>query len=349
MNNKKSYFAAANGFSGFRSYFDEIFSPEKYERLYILKGGPGTGKSSFMRAVKNKVEESGAECEEILCSSDPKSLDGIICEKNNKKIAILDGTAPHERDAQLPGAIDEIINLGESWDSRWLSSQREKIYSLCKEKKRAYKNAYSYLSIAGAANTEICKMAEVMYRREIAKKRIKNIAEEFLRDKSADIDTRLITAFSKDGEVRLNTPFLVAEKVFSVSSEREICHLFMNDLSIELVRCGAKFTRFPSVFDDKKTEGVFLHETRTAYIIGADGEALDLSELCSSDKRVDSEGAKLLKRIESDSLCEASRWFGIASDFHFRLEEIYSRSMNFDKNEEIIGRKLEEIYAILEL
>lgn len=349
MENEKRYFAAANGFSGFRSYFDEIFSPENYDRIYILKGGPGTGKSSFMKKIKNEATERGAECEEILCSSDPNSLDGIICEKNSKKIAILDGTAPHERDAKIPGAIDEIINLGESWDSRWLCSQREKILSLSKEKKRAYKNAYSYLSIAGAANAEICKTSGEMYKQKNAKNKIKSIAELFSTGKTPKSSTRLITSFSKDGEVRLNTYSIVADKVFSVSCEREICHLFMGDLTEELVRRGIDFTRFPTVFDDKKTEGVFIHETKTAYIVDGDGEALDLSEISSTDKRVDLEGAKLLKRIESDSLLEASRWFGIASDFHFRLEEIYSRSMDFEKNEKIICRKLKEISAILEL
>jgi Mrp family chromosome partitioning ATPase len=45
----KKFFAAANTEMGFRSLFDEIFAPEKFRRIYILKGGPGTGKSTLMR------------------------------------------------------------------------------------------------------------------------------------------------------------------------------------------------------------------------------------------------------------------------------------------------------------
>ena len=36
---KYSFFAAANGYSGFRSYFDKIFNPKDYDAIYILKGG----------------------------------------------------------------------------------------------------------------------------------------------------------------------------------------------------------------------------------------------------------------------------------------------------------------------
>ena len=41
------YFAAANTYKGFISYFDTVFDPEKVSRLYVLKGGPGTGKTAL--------------------------------------------------------------------------------------------------------------------------------------------------------------------------------------------------------------------------------------------------------------------------------------------------------------
>ena len=42
---EKKYFAAANTVDGFVSYYDEIFV--KCSRVYIIKGGSGTGKSYF--------------------------------------------------------------------------------------------------------------------------------------------------------------------------------------------------------------------------------------------------------------------------------------------------------------
>ena len=129
-NGIKKYFAAANGFYGFRSYFGTVFDRKEFDRVYILKGGPGTGKSTIMKRILAAFEENGFDCEIILCSSDPSSLDGVIIKTNETKVAILDGTAPHEEDTRYPGAIDEIINLGEAWNEKTLINHRDEIVNL---------------------------------------------------------------------------------------------------------------------------------------------------------------------------------------------------------------------------
>ena len=141
MINGDVFFAAANGYDGFISYFEKIFDPRDFARIYILKGGPGTGKSSLMRKISREISSKGGICESILCSSDKDSLDGIICTNNEAKIAIIDGTAPHERDPQLPGTKDELINLGDHWDKRWLCAKQNEILELNLEKKNAYRKA----------------------------------------------------------------------------------------------------------------------------------------------------------------------------------------------------------------
>jgi hypothetical protein len=45
------YFAASNSKDGFVSYFHECFDRPEIEKLYIIKGAPGTGKSKFMKDV----------------------------------------------------------------------------------------------------------------------------------------------------------------------------------------------------------------------------------------------------------------------------------------------------------
>ena len=46
-----SYFMAANSGKGFFSLFDEIYYPREGWKLFIIKGGPGTGKSSVMKQI----------------------------------------------------------------------------------------------------------------------------------------------------------------------------------------------------------------------------------------------------------------------------------------------------------
>ena len=79
------YFAAANGYKGFKSYFPTIFNPREYDKIFILKGGPGTGKSTIMKSIANELYDNGAKVESIHCSSDPQSLDGVIIDYNQKK------------------------------------------------------------------------------------------------------------------------------------------------------------------------------------------------------------------------------------------------------------------------
>ena len=87
------YFMGANTPFEFISKFDDLYDPINGFKVYILKGGPGTGKSGLMKAIASHFEEDGKCVHRIFCSSDPSSLDAVLVE--DKKICILDGTAPH--------------------------------------------------------------------------------------------------------------------------------------------------------------------------------------------------------------------------------------------------------------
>ena len=88
-----SYFLGSNSYKGFWSLYDEFVNLPEIRRLYIIKGGPGCGKSTFMKTIADAVKEAGYDVERILCSADPDSLDGIYIPALH--IAYVDGTAPH--------------------------------------------------------------------------------------------------------------------------------------------------------------------------------------------------------------------------------------------------------------
>ena len=86
------YFLGANSPAGFYSLYDHLLPPERARAIYILKGGPGCGKSTLMRKIGAWAEESGLETEYILCSGDPDSLDAVVFPALS--VALVDGTAP---------------------------------------------------------------------------------------------------------------------------------------------------------------------------------------------------------------------------------------------------------------
>ena len=69
-------FLGGNTCRGFYSLY-EGFPPDKTAFLHILKGGPGTGKSGFMKRLAAEAEARGYDVQTVLCSGDPDSLDGV--------------------------------------------------------------------------------------------------------------------------------------------------------------------------------------------------------------------------------------------------------------------------------
>ena len=88
-----TYFLGANSFGGFASLYEDLTASPNVSRLYILKGGAGCGKSSFMKRIAEAATERGLSVERVLCSGDPSSLDGVFIPA--LRLAYVDGTAPH--------------------------------------------------------------------------------------------------------------------------------------------------------------------------------------------------------------------------------------------------------------
>jgi hypothetical protein len=300
-----------------------------------------------MRKILGMVKSRGAVCESILCSSDKDSLDGIICENGDRRIAILDGTAPHERDTAVPGAVDEIVNLGENWDKRWLESRRGEISDLNTEKKAAYATAYSYLRMAGCASREARKF---VLNEKIVKnvKSAANSLAEDLKYSRGNKKVRLVNSFGKQGHYRLDTLEEAAKKRYTLIGDKALTSLFMNQVSDTLSLRSANLTVSPSSLEKDDIDALFIGGEDISISRISGGEVIDLSEFSVSDALTD-ERMKNMRDVEASALESAKRWFGIASDLHFRLEEIYKTSMNFDQNERIIVEKSEEISEILGL
>lgn len=111
MTTARTLFPGAMGPEGFISCFDHLMDDALLRRKLILKGGPGVGKSTFMRRVHAALCANGEPSTLYFCSGDPDSLDGVAV--SHAGLLILDGTAPHIVDPEIPGARDSIINLGE--------------------------------------------------------------------------------------------------------------------------------------------------------------------------------------------------------------------------------------------
>lgn len=138
-------FPGGNTSQGFYSYYDYLLEKGS-NRIFVVKGGPGVGKSSLMKKIGNSLAELGYDLEFHHCSSDNNSLDGIAVLEVG--VVMVDGTAPHIVDPKYPGGLDEIINMGEFWDIENMRANKDKIIASTTEVGRLFARAYRYLGAA---------------------------------------------------------------------------------------------------------------------------------------------------------------------------------------------------------
>lgn len=139
----KRVFPGGNTAYGFYSLYNYIIGPDA-TRIMIIKGGPGVGKSTFMKKIGDELLNRGFDLEYHHCSGDNDSIDGLVVP--SIKVALIDGTAPHIVDPKNPGAVDEIIHLGDYWNEKGMREHREDIIEANREVGRLFKKGYSYLA-----------------------------------------------------------------------------------------------------------------------------------------------------------------------------------------------------------
>lgn len=148
----RKLFPGGNTSVGSYPLFDYII-PENVNRIFCLKGGPGVGKSSMMKKISKEFVDNGYDVELFYCTSDPSSLDGVVIKELG--VVLLDGTAPHIVDPKNPGAIDEIVNLGEYWNLEGIEKDKDDIIACNKDIGNSFKRAYKFLSSAAPIYRDI--------------------------------------------------------------------------------------------------------------------------------------------------------------------------------------------------
>ena len=147
------YFLGANAPGGFYSLYDQLLPRGEARAVYILKGGPGCGKSTLMRWVGQTMAEEGLPTETILCSGDPDSVDGVYVPA--WQVAYVDGTAPHVREVPFPAASGAYLDLGQFYRCEELVPKLPELMRLTERYRAHYARAYDELRQAKALHDEL--------------------------------------------------------------------------------------------------------------------------------------------------------------------------------------------------
>lgn len=349
---KRSYFAASNSRNGFFSYYPECFDRSDVDRVWAVKGGPGTGKSRFLCDLAEASERRGWRAEYIYCSSDPDSLDGVILSGNGRRIALLDATAPHLFEPSLPGAREEIVNLGEFWNGEALAARKEEIRELNEKKKAAYRTAYRFLSAYGELSDERDAMLSPYLRSGALRTAAAKLLREVPPEDAYSAVPALIHSVGMRGRVALDTYFAEANRRYLIEDCRGSAWRLLREL---LAVCAEKRLRVRVSYDPvlpDHPDGLFLCGSGIAFVTDAGGMGEGFS--CRRIRMrtwIDVAGMREIRlrwnhteQLRRAMLGEAEDALARVREYHFGLEKIYSSAMDFEAKEAFTARFCRELF-----
>ena len=332
--NTEKYFLAANSCRGFVSEFASNCDSEYH--TYIIKGGPGTGKSSFMKKVFECSNKDAVLCP---CSSDPDSLDAIIIKES--KIMLLDGTAPHTVDPKYPAVCEEILNFGEFWDSEKLKRKAE-IIEITDRNKALHKTASRYIVAAGELLEDNYKTAAACCNFKKCKAFAEKLCKGFFTktNRSPKETVRFLSGITPKGFVSFpetvtknDNVIIFEDDFFAVSS------FILKYIRDKAIQNGYEIITLKNPFFPELIDHIIIPElslcfaTENRFIsFNCDTRRLHSRRFYDSHLLHQSKNRIKFNRRTADELLQ-SAYFTLneAKKVHDELEKHYINAMNFEK------------------
>lgn len=357
----QNYFAGGNTARGFYSLYDS--SLQGLSRLFILKGGPGTGKSSLMKKIGNEWREKGYDVQFLHCSSDNKSIDGVLIPKLNA--GIVDGTAPHVIEPKAPGAVEEYVNLGEAWDSGKLLEHKETILQLSENISEAFNSAYSLFAEALKIHDEWEKIYIENMDFEKANELTNRLKERFFGDDTSSagigrVYDRFLGAATPVGAVDFvpNLTETVGKRYFIKGRPGSGKSTMLKKIAAEAQSRGYDVEVYHCGFDPHSLDMVIVRELDFAIFDSTapheyfpereTDEIVDMyAELITpgTDEKYAAEIEDVGGRYKA-KMDEAIASLAHAKVLRDQLESIYIKAMDFTKVDDIAGRVKKEIESL---
>ena len=353
---EKNYYAAANSCKGFFSLFGSIFSPEKLKKIYILKGGPGCGKSTAIKRVSQKATELGYAVENYYCSSSPSSYDGVIIPELS--CAVLDGTAPHTVDPKYPGVCENIINLGEAWNIEKANEINTITRELTARKNSAYKKAYAYLSSCmSAREVKMNCIAPCILENKMIRAVERLCSKYKFKANTSECKEVFTDCVSGYGNIHLDTFERHSEIKYFIRDYADISSIFLDTLSYELIKRGARLTIAVDPLYPEQYKGIFVNDLNLSFTMYNDDycrnldkrqipyKIINLARFCATAQfKRNKVFYKYADKSEKILMNGAIKQLSIAASTHDEIEKYYYSITDFSVTNKITEDLLNKIF-----
>lgn len=349
------FFLGANTPKGFYSYYDYLISQKSARKIYCIKGGPGTGKSTFMKKIAGEVIKKGADVEYAHCSSDPDSLDGIIIKPCN--IAFVDGTSPHIVDPKTPGAVDTILHLGSCWRSEEIARHKEAIMRTKSKISECFEFAYRHLGAARLLQENIDETsrkslngnAHSLFLEDIM---FKEFAEIPVSHTRGDVRKLFASGITPKGIINFSDTVLKGYKTYILKGYcgkclDEICNIAVSrGFDAECYYCP--------FYPDEKIDYLLIPKLNLAFSVSnkyhsfEDGDVVDFNEFASKYMLETYREERAFSQNQVDALINhAVESIQKAKKYHDELEQYYIPAMDFEKIDMLFEKTMQEVLEFI--
>lgn len=340
--NMERYFLGNNTGRGFvENYRSEL---EGKRKTVLLKGGPGTGKSSMLKKIAKEARDKGYEYELWYCSGDPNSLDGVYIKDTNA--VVMDATAPHATGADLPVMRDKIYDLANSISYDKILPHREEIENCLKIKKTHFMRAYQHLKCALCHYQNQIELESIGLDKQnirayaaVVSTEIKSMTRQL---KNVDIRRNVFTnAICPSGE-SVFYDHLRDKKVFKVVGNEAATNVFFEELA-GLVWGG---TVILDALDANNIRGLLLSDVAvvcdTGHLNDKIYESINLGVYENGDRR---EGAEEENNSVVLEIAFAVEQLNRARAAHLNAEKYFIGAMDFDNNARIYEQIRKDVFC----
>lgn len=344
------FFLGSNTKQGFIPLFQQLRDPAYGNCCYILKGGPGSGKSTLMKRLAMALEEKGHVIEYIYCASDSHSLDAFI--DYNANISVVDGTAPHIMDPEYPGAYDKIINLGDVWDQEILKNNKDNIIYLSNIINKCHGMATACIASAAALLDCNKSLAKPYVNKAAISTITKHLLEEMNKANRGKEKKRLISAVSVGKLVYFkDTLYNLCRELYGIVDKwGAASDILLSELhNYALINGYEIISCYCSIQALTRIDHLILPSTGLGITTINDFHTLQGKNLIVIDGLMGPIDDLLLKGMEQNlasakSLIDmACNHISKAKELHDVLETYYIKAMNFTKLDGIYDKIIKEL------
>ena len=343
------YFLGANTARGFFSLYDELADPLAGDRVWYIKGGPGNGKSTFMRHVAASAEGAGKTVEYFPCSGDPDSLDGIYI--RDDKTAYVDATSPHVQEPVLPGAAGRYLDLSGFYKNGLAARSAEihRLYGLYREQ---YRRSYNLLHAAELASPE--RTPELLGKDlsdRISEAALSAAEKMIAAESGGRVRRRFLSALTCQGRVTFWETAASLGRICTVESALGLGDHFLKHVAEYGGKFGCSMILCLDPISPDRLEAVVFPEQRIVFISVRRRESIPVPvwKRFRLDPKADPERIRRTKQSyrSCEMLCaallrEAQNALERAKAYHDELEKIYYPYVDFQGIDRLCRKHMEK-------